>query len=65
MVDTTELRQIFQLRKNTLRHVVEGDGRYPRAMTPNDDATSLIFLFLYYVPSRLSKFSLMTYMLLQ
>ena len=34
MVNTAELRQIFPLRKNTLRHVVEGDGRYPRAMTP-------------------------------
>ena len=36
MVNTTELRQIFPLRENTLRHVVEGDGRYPRAMTPSD-----------------------------
>ena len=27
--------QIFPLRENTLRHVVEGDGRYPRAMTPS------------------------------
>ena len=34
-VDTAELRQIFPLRENTLRHVVEGDGRYPRAMTPS------------------------------
>ena len=36
MVNTAELRQIFPLRENTLRHVVEGDGRYPRAMTPSD-----------------------------
>ena len=36
MVNTAELRQIFPLRVNTLRHVVEGDGRYPRAMTPSD-----------------------------
>ena len=36
MVNTTELRQIFPLRENTFRHVVEGDGRYPRAMTPSD-----------------------------
>ena len=36
MVNTAELRQIFPLRGNTLRHVVEGDGRYPRAMTPSD-----------------------------
>ena len=35
-VNTAELRQIFPLRENTLRHVVEGDGRYPRAMTPSD-----------------------------
>ena len=35
MVNTAELRQIFPLRVNTLRHVVEGDGRYPRAMTPS------------------------------
>ena len=35
MVNTAELRQIFPLRGNTLRHVVEGDGRYPRAMTPS------------------------------
>ena len=35
MVNTAELRQIFPLRENTLRHVVEGDGRYPRAMTPS------------------------------
>ena len=35
MVNTTELRQISPLRENTLRHVVEGDGRYPRAMTPS------------------------------
>ena len=39
MVNTAELRQIFPLRKNTLRHVVEGDGRYPRAMTPSDHMT--------------------------
>ena len=37
MVNTAELIQIFPLRKNTLRHVVEGDGRYPRAMTPSAD----------------------------
>ena len=36
MVNTAELRQIFPLRENTIRHVVEGDGRYPRAMTPSD-----------------------------
>ena len=36
MVNTAELRQIFPLRGNTLRHVVEGDGRYPRAMTPSE-----------------------------
>ena len=24
------------MRENTLRHVVEGDGRYPRAMTPSE-----------------------------
>ena len=35
MVNTAELRQIFPLRGNTLRHVVESDGRYPRAMTPS------------------------------
>ena len=38
MVNTAELRQIFPLRGNTLRHVVEGDGRYPRAMTPSEYA---------------------------
>ena len=37
MVNTAELSQIFPLRGNTLRHVVEGDGRYPRAMTPSGD----------------------------
>ena len=37
MVNTAELRQIFPLCENTLRHVVEGDGRYPRAMTPSAD----------------------------
>ena len=36
MVNTAKLRQIFPLRENTLRHVVEGDGRYPRAMTPSN-----------------------------
>ena len=36
-VNTAELRKIFPLRENTLRHVVEGDGRYPRAMTPSED----------------------------
>ena len=36
MVNTAELRLIFPLRENTLRHVVEGDGRYPRAMTPSE-----------------------------
>ena len=41
MVNTAELRQIFPLRGNTLRHVVEGDGRYPRAMTPSDSANLL------------------------
>ena len=35
MVSIAELRQIFPLRENTLRHVVEGDGRYPRAMNPS------------------------------
>ena len=35
MVNTAELRQILPLRENTLCHVVEGDGRYPRAMTPS------------------------------
>ena len=35
MVNTAELRQIFPLRENTFRHIVEGDGRYPRAMTPS------------------------------
>ena len=35
MVNTAELRQILPLRENTLRHVVEGDSRYPRAMTPS------------------------------
>ena len=39
MVNTAELRQIFPLRENTLRHVVEGDGRYPRAMTPSGERT--------------------------
>ena len=38
MVNTAELRQIFPLRENTPRHVVEGDGRYPRAMTASDHA---------------------------
>ena len=37
IVNTAESRQIFPLCENTLRHVVEGDGRYPRAMTPSDD----------------------------
>ena len=36
MVNTAELKQFFPLRENTFRHVVEGDGRYPRAMTPSD-----------------------------
>ena len=36
MVNTAELRQIFPLHENTFRHVVEGDGRYPRAMTPSE-----------------------------
>ena len=36
MVNAAELRQILPLRENTLRHVVEGNGRYPRAMTPSD-----------------------------
>ena len=36
MVNTSKLRQIFPLRENTLRHVVEGDGRYPRALTPSE-----------------------------
>ena len=35
MVNIAESRQIFPLRENTLRHVVESDGRYPRAMTPS------------------------------
>ena len=42
MVNTAELRQIFPLRENTLRHVVEGDGRYPRAMTPSAHGSSLM-----------------------
>ena len=41
MVNTAELRQIFPLRENTLRHVVEGDGRYPLAMTPSDLVTEI------------------------
>ena len=39
MVNTAELRQIFRLRDNTLRHVVEGDGHYPSSMTLSDGAT--------------------------
>ena len=35
-----ELRQIFPLFENTLRHIVEGNGRYPRAM--NLSALALI-----------------------
>ena len=35
MVYTAELRQTFPLRENPLRHAVEGDSRYPRAMTPS------------------------------
>ena len=46
MVNTAELRQISPLRENTLRHVVEGDGRYPRAMTPSAGV-------ILYLPSRL------------
>ena len=42
MVNTAELRQIFPLRGNTLRHVVEGDGRYPRAMTPSEDSRAVV-----------------------
>ena len=42
MVNTAELRQIFPLRENTLRHVVEGDGRYPRATTPSDHGATLV-----------------------
>ena len=38
MVNTAELRQIFPLREKTPRHVVERDGRYPRAMTPSVDS---------------------------
>ena len=34
MVTTSEFRLFFPRRENMLRHVVEGDGRYPRAMTP-------------------------------
>ena len=37
IVNIAESRQIFPLRENTLRHVVEGDGRYPRAMTPSEE----------------------------
>ena len=48
MVNTAELRQIFPLRGNTLRHVVEGDGRYPRAMTPSVKAV-MIFNFAGHV----------------
>ena len=40
MVNTAELRQIFPQRENTLRHVVEGDGRFPRAMTPSGEGNS-------------------------
>ena len=47
MVNTAELRQIFPLRENTLRHVVEGDGRYPRAMTPSEYANQLLLSFPY------------------
>ena len=49
MVNTAELRQIFLLLENTLRHVVEGDGRYPRAMTP-----SVVIMCAYYgeIPPR-------------
>ena len=36
MSNTADLRQIFPLCENMLRHVVKGDGRYPRAMTPSD-----------------------------
>ena len=43
IVNTAESRQIFPLRENTLRHVVEGDGRYPRAMTPS----AVVFTFLF------------------
>ena len=46
MVNTAELRQISPLREITLRHVVEGDGRYPRAMTPSARV-------ILYLPSRL------------
>ena len=42
MVNTAELRQIFPLRGNTLRHVVEGDGRYHRAMTPSEYSILLL-----------------------
>ena len=45
MVNTAELRQIFPLRENTLRHVVEGDGRYPRAMTPSVLAVHHLLLY--------------------
>ena len=48
MVNTAELRQIFPLRGNTLRHVVEGDGRYPRAMTPSVYATSSYSTWIFY-----------------
>ena len=41
MVNTAEIRQIFPLRENTLRHVVEGGGHYPRAMIPSD-TTSIV-----------------------
>ena len=44
MVNTAELRQIFPLRGNTLRHVVEGDGRYPRAMTPSVYGAAIAFM---------------------
>ena len=43
MVNTAELRLIFPLRENTLRHVVEGDGRYPRAMTPSEYVLKSLF----------------------
>ena len=35
MFNTADLRQIIPLCENMLRHVVEGDGRYPRTMTPS------------------------------
>ena len=42
MANTAELRQIFPLRVNTLRHVVEGDGHITILLTIHDDKIRLI-----------------------